>query len=199
MAYSNAITKSLRKQFPSEYSSFRNMHRRCFEVQNPKYPRYGARGITVCPEWFENFEAFLRDMGAKPTPSHSINRIDNDGPYSPGNCEWATPKQQGQNCPGVHQIEFNGRSQSIEDWAKELGVSSRMLYARVIRRGWDVADALTRPRYTHVPRETVEGRMVRTVGIEPTTPGLWYRCSQPIELCPRSDSHHAHKIFLQIF
>lgn len=69
---------------------------RCFNKNSPKYPDYGGRGITMCKEWQDSFPAFLRDMGECP-PGHSIDRIDNNGDYEPGNCRWATPKQQGMN------------------------------------------------------------------------------------------------------
>jgi hypothetical protein len=79
-----------------EYQAWYQMRRRC---QNPKvkdFVDYGGRGITICEAW-ESFDVFLRDMGPKPSPSHSLNRIDNDGNYEPNNCHWATPKEQAVN------------------------------------------------------------------------------------------------------
>ena len=80
-----------------EYHSWRAMRNRCFNPHDPKYPVYGGAGIRICDRWRDNFNAFLSDMGPRPTRAHSLDRIDTRGHYEPGNCRWATQTTQQRN------------------------------------------------------------------------------------------------------
>lgn len=126
------------------YSTWYSMKRRCFCPTEPSYKHYGGRGITVCKRWAESFEAFLEDMGERPD-GMSIDRINNDGNYEPGNCRWATPQQQRINQRNtVHWLEFNGKSMPLRYWASEIGMKEECLLGR-LRRGMDVAAAIVTP------------------------------------------------------
>lgn len=100
------------------------MRRRCRSK-----PGYADRGITVCTRWETSFENFLADMGAKPD-GHQIDRIDNDKGYEPGNCRWATPKENSNNRRNTWRIEFDGRTQTAAQWAEELNVNRQTIIHR---------------------------------------------------------------------
>lgn len=86
-----------RGRWTVEFQAWVKMIGRCTNATDKWYPSYGGRGITVCDRWRESYESFLADMGRRPSPDHSLDRIDNDGPYAPDNCRWATRSQQQRN------------------------------------------------------------------------------------------------------
>lgn len=105
--------------------------------------RYMDRGITICKEW-EQFENFLGDMGECPEDKYSLDRIDNDGHYTPENCRWANRSEQQRNKRTTRMLTFQGRTQAASAWAEECGMTLSTLTSR-LDRGWTVEKALTTP------------------------------------------------------
>jgi hypothetical protein len=131
----------------AEYAIWNGMLQRCYNQKQDKYDCWGGRGIRVCEKWRASYDAFYDDMGPRPSPKHSIDRIDNDGNYEPGNCRWATQSQQARNTrpPKGLGVAFRGKTQSLLAWSRELGIPWGTLYKRVVRKGWPVEEAFTRP------------------------------------------------------
>jgi hypothetical protein len=122
---------------------YMTMIARCHNPKASNYARYGGRGIVVCDEWRESFEAFYRDMGDRPSEDHSIEREDNNGPYSRENCRWATRDEQTSNTRRTRRLTFKGRTETLTVWARETGLSVGTLWARVVTLGWPAHRALT--------------------------------------------------------
>lgn len=135
---------SLRQRYLSEHGTWTRMRRRCSNPLDKDWRLYGERGIKACERWDGSFKAFLADMGDKPSPRHSIDRIDNNGDYEPGNCRWATPKEQARNTRRTRLLTYQGQTRCLREWAEVLGMAEQTLSNR-IHRGWSVEDALTRP------------------------------------------------------
>ena len=126
------------------------MRHRCYNSRVPSFRLYGGRGITICDRWRHSYENFVADMG-EPPPGHSIDRIDNNGNYEPGNCRWATNAQQQLNRSNNRRITFQGETLTLTEWARRLGGSTMMLSLR-LKRGWSTERALTTPIEKHVYR-----------------------------------------------
>lgn len=127
-------------------SVWRAMINRCHNPKNRGFYLYGGRGVAVCQRWRESLIAFIEDMGLPPTDKHTLDRIDNDGDYEPGNCRWATMATQNRNRRNNVMITYKGKTQCLTDWAHELGVSVDLIIARR-RRGWSDERALREPSH----------------------------------------------------
>lgn len=118
------------------------MKDRCFNTKNKKYKEWGGRGITVCDEWKHDFYSFYKSMGRKPSPYHSLDRINNNGNYEPSNCRWAIPHIQNRNYRRNVLLRYNGIELCAKDWATKLNINPSIIYDRV-KRGWSVEKTLT--------------------------------------------------------
>lgn len=127
------------------YRVWAGMRQRCFDPNFIGYRYYGARGITVDPRW-ATFDSFLVDMGEPPAGDEwSLDRIDNDGPYSPENCRWATRKQQQRNRSSRPRYTYQGETLTIAEWAERFGISRKTLRDRLSTHKWPIERALSEP------------------------------------------------------
>lgn len=137
-----------------EYRAWRSMFSRCSNPKVYNYNNYGGRGIKVCGRWRESFENFLTDMGLRPSPKHSIDRINNDKDYSKGNCKWSTKAEQSRNRRSTVLLTFENKTLCLNEWAAATGLHRSTLRRR-IRKGWSVQQVLTEPLFTHKPKTTI--------------------------------------------
>lgn len=138
-----------------EYMIWASMKRRCTKPNAPDFARYGGRGITVCESWLK-FDGFFADMGVKPTERHTLERIDNDLGYEPGNCRWATTTEQANNKRTNRLVEYRGERMTIANAARAGGAGIRRETAVCrIRNGWPVHEAVeTPPLFRRAPDRT---------------------------------------------
>lgn len=134
----------------AEYRTWSSMIRRCECAKDANYAHYGGRGIYVCTRWRQSYSDFLADMGRQPSPQHSIDRINNDGNYEPGNCRWATKREQASNKRNNLKLTYLGRTENLSKWAEILRISRGTLDSR-IKNKWPVEKILTTParHYMH--------------------------------------------------
>jgi hypothetical protein len=145
------------------YSTWKGMRSRCNNPNNSNYHNYGGRRIQVCPEW-DDFLAFREWANANGyVPGLQIDRIDNDKGYSASNCRWVTPAMQARNKRTNRMMTFKDKTQCVEDWSQETGISADLIRARLDRLGWCVARTLTVPAksYKQYRRDTASGKYTK--------------------------------------
>lgn len=134
-----------------EFKTWCQIRRRCLRPAHPAYPSYGGRGICICDRWLKGeggrsgYECFRLDMGARPSVNHSIDRIDNDGNYEPGNCRWAIKKLQARNRRSNRIVEVGGKEMSLAAACDLLGANYALVNNR-IQNGWTFERALSEPK-----------------------------------------------------
>lgn len=143
--------KHLHWKYPREYMAWLSAKTRCYNRHAPQYRNYGARGIRVAKEWRHDFARFYADMGPRPAETQ-LDRIDNNGPYAPGNCRWSTTREQSLNRRTNHLLTWNGITLPAVEWSARLGIKKTTLLQRLYM-GWTVERALATPvspyRYQH--------------------------------------------------
>lgn len=137
--------ESLRQLHRPEFNSWRAMKSRCNSKKYWAYNRYGGRGIKICKRWqgIPGFENFLNDMGLKPSPNHTLDRIDNNGDYEPSNCRWSVQKVQVRNSNWVTHIDVGNGDELLVEVLERNSILSRTYYNRVYTLGWDITRAAT--------------------------------------------------------
>lgn len=143
-----------------EYDAWRAMRYRCGNPSCWNFPDYGGRGITVCKEWDESFEAFLADMGPRPD-GWSLDRINNDQGYYPRNCRWASKKEQQRNRRVTKTVSWQGKDRTLSELEAEFGLPRSVLSLR-LGLGWTLERALKEPALIKKPKHQVFGKTMTT-------------------------------------
>lgn len=133
---------SYKGKWTRAYSSWASMIQRCQNPKSSRFSSHGGRGIKVCERW-KLFDNFLEDMGEPPSSKHSIERENNDGNYEPGNCRWATAKEQARNTRRNKLVTVGGVVRCIAEWAEISGINVRSIHSR-LEDGWPEDIAVTK-------------------------------------------------------
>src|SRR4051812_30076529 len=118
--------------YSPEFNVWRGMLKRCHLPTDKDYPNYGGRGIEVCERWKHSFVNFHQDMGDRPEPHLSVDRIDTNGNYEPSNCRWTTSTQQNRNRRNNHLVTFRGETKTISEWAEITGIQKSTIRRRLV-------------------------------------------------------------------
>lgn len=164
------------------HGTWRAMKQRCHNRRHPSFQTYGARGIYVCDRWL-TVENFIADNEHLAIAGTTLDRIDNDGPYSPENCRWITPKQQARNRRDNIHLTYSGRTRIAADWAEELGMPQYVLFGR-LAHGWSMQRIVETPYApkTYLPPSDIRDiRAALLAGVSPSSLARKYsRCISTI-------------------
>ncbi len=159
---------SVRRGRSKEYRAWQQMRVRCGWKAGLRWERYGGRGVRVCERWAASFEAFLADVGRAPSSEHSLDRIDLDGHYEPGNVRWATREQQMRNTSMSRRLTFRGETLTVVEWAERVGIPAYQIRNRLDVLGWSVEVALTTPLRDPSARTHL---IIEFLRVRPRSPG----------------------------
>ena len=168
-----------------EYMAHVAMIDRCYRKKNASYKWYGALGIGVCDKWRNSFEAFYADVGDRPSPKHSIDRIDGTLDYFPKNVKWSTQKEQARNKKNNRLHTIDGKTFCMSQWCEEFNIDEGTVYSRINRQGMSVSEALTKPvvdkRITYNSKTQSISKWSRECGVQGSTIRYRLRCGWSVE------------------
>lgn len=170
----------------TEYRTWNAMLQRCQNPKNTAFNRYGGRGIIVCDRW-QLFENFYADMGPRPSPKHSIDRINNDGDYEPDNCRWATPHEQARNKRGNYLVEWRGEIKCLTEWSEVVGLTCDTIKRR-LDSGWSVERVMTTkvPDHAAYSIDAADSDTGETCELSELVQGMWLGTGHFHDLARRS-------------
>ena len=154
MIHGRTIRGEGEKRAPADktYRSYHAMKGRCLNENHSRYEDYGARGISICDRWLfgedglSGFECFLKDVGERPSEEHSVDRLDVNLNYEPGNCKWSTLKEQRRNTRATRWVEIYGETISFAEAVETYGQVPYATARMRVQRGWDDVKAITTPK-----------------------------------------------------
>lgn len=135
----------LYNEYPAEYRIWSSMKTRCYNRRHRWYHNYGGRGITVCDRWRASFANFLADMGTRPFVGVTLDRKENDEPYSPDNCLWSTRTVQARNRRSSRLLTVDGQTKTLAEWCEIYGMCHATIWRRIEVFGWSVDLAVKTP------------------------------------------------------
>jgi len=157
------------KSRTSEHYTWKNIKQRTTNKNRPDYARYGGRGVKMCKRWLESFEAFMSDMGPKPSPLHSIDRIDTNGDYEPSHCRWADSYTHANNSRKNVWVVINNERMTVSQAARAHGINQSSL-SRRLKRGLDINDAISikkKSKHTKHDANCITKSKAKTAGKAP--------------------------------